>query len=166
MIVDSHCHLHDPAFTDLPSALGRALQCDVWGVVAVGCDPASNRKTLQSAQAFPKAVWPAIGFHPDWPQLGEVELTEVEAQLAAHHPRIVALGEVGLPWYSLDGAADGAERMRRGEPGSVASSASPPTTTSRSSSTLPMARRGPPSNCFEGPGSSAQCFTGTRRPSR
>jgi TatD DNase family protein len=114
MIMDSHCHLHDPAFADLVSVLGRALQCDVWGVVAVGADPASNRKTLESARAHPKAVWPAIGFHPDWPHLGDAELDEVEGQLAAHHPRIVALGEVGLPWYSLDSAADAAERRRRG----------------------------------------------------
>jgi TatD DNase family protein len=114
MIVDSHCHLHDPAFADLTSVLGRALQGDVWGVVAVGSDPASNRKTLEAAAAHPKAVWPAIGFHPDWPQLGEAELDEVEAQLTAHQARIVALGEVGVPWYSLDGAVDAAERMRRG----------------------------------------------------
>jgi TatD DNase family protein len=113
MIVDSHCHLHDPAFADLPSALARALQCDVWGVVAVGCDPASNRTTLESAKAHPKAVWPALGFHPDWPQLGEAELAEVEAQVAAHHPRMVAVGEVGLPWYSLDGPPDVPDRRRR-----------------------------------------------------
>jgi TatD DNase family protein len=114
MIVDSHCHLHDPAFADLPSALGRALQCDVWGVVAVGCDPMSNRKTLAAARAHAKAVWPAIGLHPEWLALGAGELAEVEAQLGEHHSRIVALGEVGLPWYSLDGAADAARRLRSG----------------------------------------------------
>lgn len=114
MIVDSHCHLHDPVFADLPSALARALQCDVWGVVAVGCDPASNRRTLAAAAAHAKSVWAAIGFHPDWPGLAEAELAEVEAQLAAHHSRIVALGEVGLPWYSLEGSGDAAARMARG----------------------------------------------------
>jgi TatD DNase family protein len=114
MIVDSHCHLHDPAYADLPAALSRALECDVWGVVAVGCDPASNRKTLAAAAAHAKAVWAAIGFHPEWSQLAEEALVEVEAQLSEHHPRLVALGEVGLPWYSLEGAADAADRMVRG----------------------------------------------------
>jgi TatD DNase family protein len=114
MIVDSHCHLHDPAFADLPSTLSRALSGDVWGVVAVGCDPASNRKTLEAAAGHSKSVWPAIGLHPDWPQLGEEDLEAVDAQLREHHSRIVALGEVGLPWYSLEGAEDPVERMVRG----------------------------------------------------
>ena len=55
----------------------------------------------------------------------------------------MALGEVGLPWYSLDGAADGPERMRpRGEPGSGACSASPRATTSPVILHAPSRRRG------------------------
>ena len=36
MIVDSHCHLHDAVFADTRGTLVRALDSDVWGVVAVG----------------------------------------------------------------------------------------------------------------------------------
>ena len=42
MIIDSHCHLHDPAFADVPETLRVALAHDVWGVVGVGCDPETN----------------------------------------------------------------------------------------------------------------------------
>src|SRR5262249_3671968 len=35
-------------------------------------------------------------------------------QVAQHHSRLVALGEVGLPWYSLDGAPDPAALMEEG----------------------------------------------------
>ena len=38
----------------------------------------------------------------------------MEQQLAEHHSRVVGVGEVGLPWYSLEGKADAAERASRG----------------------------------------------------
>ncbi len=113
MIIDSHCHLHDPAFRDVRETLRQALAFDVWGVVAVGCDPATNARTLAMAATAPKAVWPAIGLHPDWPHLTEIDLDRVEAQVGEHHARIVALGEIGLPWYSLEGG-DAAELAARG----------------------------------------------------
>jgi len=114
LIIDSHCHLHDPSFGDLREVLATALAHDVWGVVAVGCDADTNARTLAAAAAAPKSVWACLGFHPDWPQLDDEALERVEAQLAEHHHRIVGLGEVGLPWYSLAEAADPAERSARG----------------------------------------------------
>lgn len=114
MIIDSHCHLQDPVFADARRAVTRAIEHDVWGIVAVGCDPASNLRTLEAAAANGKMVWPAFGFHPEWAHLTDDELTEVESQVALHHSRLVALGEVGLPWYSLDGAADPVSLMARG----------------------------------------------------
>jgi len=114
MIIDSHCHLHDPVFEDTRGVVARATEHHVWGVVAVGSDPETNQRTLEAASANGKAVWPALGFHPERPELSDADLAAVEAQVAAHHARIVALGEVGLPWYSLEGAADAARLMARG----------------------------------------------------
>lgn len=114
MIIDSHCHLHDPAFGDLRETLSTALAHDVWGAVAVGCDLETNAKTLAAAAAAPKSVWACLGFHPDWLRLSEVDLDRVEQQLAEHHHRIVGLGEVGLPWYSLSSSPDPGAAMARG----------------------------------------------------
>jgi TatD DNase family protein len=111
VIVDSHCHLHDPAFADVRGAVIRATEHDVWGVVAVGCDLATNERTLRAAAENPKAVWAALGFHPEWTHTGE-DLEAVEAQIRANHARIIAVGEVGLPWYGL-GAAPDPDRVRR-----------------------------------------------------
>jgi TatD DNase family protein len=120
MIIDSHCHLHDPAFRDLRETIATALAHDVLGIVAVGCDAETNARTLAAAAAAPKSVWACLGFHPDWIHLDDASLERVEAQLAEHHHRIVGLGEVGLPWYSLADAPDaaglaarGRERLRR-----------------------------------------------------
>lgn len=114
MIVDTHCHLHDAAFTDVRSTLARANDLDVWGVVAVGCDPASNQRTLDAAAGNQRLVWPALGFHPEWDQLTDADLEAVEAQIVAHHAHIVAVGEIGLPWYTLGAAADPAALTARG----------------------------------------------------
>jgi TatD DNase family protein len=113
MIVDSHCHLQDPEFGDARNAVVRAVEHDVWGIIAVGCDPASNLRTLEVTAANGKIVWPAFGFHPEWP-LTDDDLARVEAQVTEEHSRLVALGEIGLPWYSLDGAADPAAMMTCG----------------------------------------------------
>ena len=114
MVIDSHCHLHDPAFRDVSDALRVALTYDVWGVIAVGCDVETNARTLEVAAQAKKTVWGCLGFHPDWDQLTDADLEAVERQITEHHAHVVALGEVGLPWYSLEGKADAAERMERG----------------------------------------------------
>ncbi len=114
MIIDSHCHLHAAAYADPRDTVRVAMTYDVWGVVAVGCDPATNEQTLAAARTLPKAIWPCLGFHPDWRQLSDEDLDRVEGQVREHRARIVALGEVGLPWYSLEGDPDAARRMADG----------------------------------------------------
>ncbi len=114
MIIDSHCHLHDGSFSDLRETLRVALAHDVWGIVAVGVDLATNARTLTAAAAAPKAVWACLGLHPEASTLTDEECEQVEAQISQHHSRIVGLGEVGLPWYSLEGEADAATLMARG----------------------------------------------------
>jgi TatD DNase family protein len=111
MIIDSHCHLHDPAFGDVRGTVIRATEHNVWGAVAVGCDLATNERTLRAAAENAKAVWPALGFHPEW-TLTRQDLETVEAQIHANHARLVAVGEVGLPWYGLGTAGD-ADAVRR-----------------------------------------------------
>ena len=114
MVVDSHCHLHDPALPDALDTLRVAHSLDVWAVIAVGCDAETNARTLALAAAAPKAAFACLGFHPDQERLGEADLELVEQQIAEHHARVVGLGEIGLPWYSLEGKADAAERAARG----------------------------------------------------
>jgi len=113
MIIDSHCHLQDPEFGDARNAVVRAVEHEVWGIIAVGCDPASNLRTLEVSAANGKIVRPAFGFHPEWP-LTDDDLSRVEAQVTEEHSRLVALGEIGLPWYSLEGAVDPEAMMTRG----------------------------------------------------
>ncbi len=114
MIIDSHCHLHDPVFADVRGTLTRAIDHNVYGIIAVGCDPATNAKTIEAAARHGKAIWPCLGCHPEWAGLTDAAVDEVEGQVARHHSRLAALGEIGLPWYSLEAAPDPASLMVRG----------------------------------------------------
>ena len=114
MLIDSHCHLHDAVFDDLRGVIARATEHNVWSTVAVGCDRDTNTRTLELAGQNGKCVRPAMGFHPDWLQLTDEDLEAVEAQVAANHARLVALGEIGLPWYCLGGAEDATVVLTRG----------------------------------------------------
>ena len=76
--------------------------------------PDTNRAPSRPRSANGKTVWPAFGFHPEWVELSDEDLDAGRGQVAAHHARLVALGEVGLPWYSLEGAPDAAGLMARG----------------------------------------------------
>jgi len=93
MIIDSHCHMHEPAFADVRETLRVALTFDVWGAVAVGCDAETNARTLAAAAQAPKGVWACLGFHPDWTHLTDEDLERVEEQLREHHAHIVGVGE-------------------------------------------------------------------------
>jgi len=113
MIIDSHCHLHDTAYADTRETIEVARTHGVWGVVAVGCDPVSNERTIAAASVARKSVWPCLGFHPDKPELTDEDLDRVEAQIAEHHPRLAGIGEIGMPWYSLETSTDPARTLLR-----------------------------------------------------
>ena len=114
MIIDTHCHLYEPAFANMQETLQTALAHDVWGVVGVGCDIDTNERTLALATANSKMVWACLGFHPDRVHLSDHDLEQVEQQVIEHHARIIGLGEVGLPWYCLQSSSDPAATMERG----------------------------------------------------
>jgi TatD DNase family protein len=105
VLVDTHCHLADPAFADVAAVLARAAAAGVTRVLAVGGDPAENRAVLALAASHP-AVRPALGCHPERLELTDEDLEEVTAQLDAHGAALAAVGEIGLPWYALGGRPD------------------------------------------------------------
>jgi TatD DNase family protein len=95
-MIDSHAHLNE--IEDVKSALDRAQDAGITGIVAVGMDIASNRATLELHRRFPTLVYPAVGYHP-WsitPETVEDNLAFIQEHLAD----CVALGEVGLDYQA------------------------------------------------------------------
>ena len=94
LLVDGHAHLEE--LNDLTESLQGAKEAGVCGIVAVGMDIESNKKILKIAEANPRYVYPALGYHP-W----KIKEEEVEANLSFirdHVEEGLALGEIGLDY--------------------------------------------------------------------
>lgn len=101
-IIDSHCHLDEPALTDdLPAVVERMQRAQVTGVISVGVAP--DRWALQvgvaeQVRARGVSVGLAVGIHPWWADRVAPEggLKRLAQWLEMHRTETIAMGEIGL----------------------------------------------------------------------
>ena len=99
MLIDTHCHLHSSRFKkDLRDVVARAVDAGVTQMIAVGCDVETSRQAVAIAETHPE-VFATVGVHPCYVmEVMQPDWLE-QIQLLAQHPRVVALGEMGLDYY-------------------------------------------------------------------
>ncbi len=102
-MIDTHCHLDQFPTETLAGTLERDFDRGVAAVVAPAMGEASLGDLLALARRWPGRVFPAAGVHPERPMTGETlaEARRMTEWIAAHPREITAVGEVGLPYYSL-----------------------------------------------------------------
>ncbi|RAK16575.1 TatD DNase family protein [Anoxybacillus vitaminiphilus] len=98
MLFDTHAHLNAIQYNDdLQEVIDRALEEGVSNIVVVGFDRPTISRAIELAEQYP-FIYAAVGWHPvDAIDMTEEDLQMIE-QLAAH-PKVVALGEMGLDYY-------------------------------------------------------------------
>jgi TatD DNase family protein len=98
MLIDTHCHYNHDAFdADRAEAIQRAREAGVGRAVVIGYDLASSEWAVRLTEEFAE-LYAAVGIHPnDAAEATPEGLRRLEA-LAAH-PRVVALGEIGLDFH-------------------------------------------------------------------
>ncbi len=96
-MIDSHCHLDDPAFDpDRDQVVARANAAGVTGFVVPGVHPDRFAAQLAACEGVPGAV-AVPGLHPtEADSLPGAELTAAIDALGAHLASAPALGEIGL----------------------------------------------------------------------
>lgn len=98
MVVDSHCHLDVEQFdTDREAVVERARAAQVKLIVNPGIDLHHCRQALALAERYPE-VYVAVGIHPN-SSADFSEQTLGELRTLAQHPKVVAIGEIGLDYY-------------------------------------------------------------------
>jgi TatD DNase family protein len=98
MWIDTHCHPFAASLRqEEGAAFERARAAGVSKFIVVGYDLEANRDVLRIIGEEPDA-WGAVGIHPCEANLfSEEVLALIETQAA--HPKIVAIGEMGLDYY-------------------------------------------------------------------
>jgi TatD DNase family protein len=97
-LVDSHCHLDMEQFdTDRAAVLERAQAHGVCMIVNPGIDLVHCRQAISLADLHPQ-VYAAVGIHPNSSaDFSEQTLTQLRG--LAEHPKVVAIGEIGLDYH-------------------------------------------------------------------
>ncbi|MGL4521739.1 MAG: TatD family hydrolase [Bacilli bacterium] len=97
-LFDTHVHLNAEHYEqDLEEVLQRAKNAGVYRMVVVGFDEQTINKAIQLAESY-EALYAAVGWHPvDAIDCTEQSLQKIEDLM--QHPKVVALGEIGLDYY-------------------------------------------------------------------
>lgn len=98
MLFDSHVHLDDEKFAkDRAEVIRRAIDGGVSHMINIGSDMASSRRSVELAEAYAE-IYAAIGVHPH----DASSFVQADGALLAEwaaHPKVVAIGEIGLDYY-------------------------------------------------------------------
>jgi TatD DNase family protein len=94
MLIDTHCHIHEPYELPLDEVLQRAVDADVQEYICIGTSEESSKSAVEYAAVHPEA-YAAIGVHPHDTKDGYGAI----AALAGSSDKIVAVGEVGLDYF-------------------------------------------------------------------
>jgi TatD DNase family protein len=97
-LIDSHAHLDSSQFNaDRDAVIKRARKAGLVAIVNIGADVVSSRAAVALSEKY-KFIYATVGFHPH----GAKDVTPRvldELRALARHPKVVAIGEIGLDYY-------------------------------------------------------------------
>jgi len=98
MLFDTHAHLNADQFNDdVEDVINRAMDNGVTKIVVVGFDRPTIVRAMELVDKYPQ-IYGCIGWHP----VDAIDCTEEDLQWIeelSRHPKVVALGEMGLDYY-------------------------------------------------------------------
>jgi len=110
-LTDTHCHLNFHKFNgDREEVIQRARAAGVTRFLAPGLDLISSREAVDLAESHAD-IFAAAGFHPtDLDKFSESAFDEIRG--LARHPKVIAIGEIGLDHYWVKDEARRAEQVK------------------------------------------------------
>ncbi|MCM3093684.1 MULTISPECIES: TatD family hydrolase [unclassified Cytobacillus] len=98
MFFDTHAHLNAEQYNeDLQEVIDRALSEGISNIVVVGFDRPTIEKAMELTEKY-DFIYASVGWHPvDAIDMTEEDLLWIEK--LSSHPKVVALGEMGLDYY-------------------------------------------------------------------
>ena len=111
VLTDTHCHLDYNMFDpDREDVIQRGIVAGLIRILVPGLNHKSSAAAVGLAESNPN-VYAAVGFHPtDLEDFTESTFQRVKE--LARHPKVVAIGEIGLDYYWVKGSE---QRILQGE---------------------------------------------------
>lgn len=98
MLFDTHAHLNALQYSeDVEEVIQRARDEGVSNIVVVGFDRPTISRAIELAEQY-DFIYAAVGWHP----VDAIDMTDDDLHMLetlASHPKVVALGEMGLDYY-------------------------------------------------------------------
>ncbi|WP_059173114.1 TatD family hydrolase [Bacillus sp. FJAT-27445] len=97
-VIDAHIHLDKYSEAEQKLIINSLGENQVEALISVSMDLPSCKENLQLAVACSK-IHPAFGYHPEQPLPSDAELDTLFNWISGNKEKMVAIGEVGLPYY-------------------------------------------------------------------
>ncbi|MGK0184711.1 MAG: TatD DNase family protein [Verrucomicrobiales bacterium] len=101
MLIDTHCHLASSKFAaaEVGEIVKRATEAGVTRIIAIGTTLEDSHANVALAERY-EQVYAAVGIHPtDVLELPPGEDWLRELRELTLHPKVVAIGEIGLDYF-------------------------------------------------------------------
>ena len=115
MIFDTHAHMDDRAFEeDREELLSRLPQEGIALLMNPGCSQASSLAAVELAKRY-DYLYAAVGSHPDAADEVNEAALDCYRSLCREHPKVKAIGEIGLDYHYEDIPRDIQQRAFRAQ---------------------------------------------------
>lgn len=106
--IDAHIHLDMYTETAATTLLAELAESHIEGLIAVSRHLDSCKATERLLKQAPEQVFAAYGYHPEQELPTEDQLNDLIEWIREHSSRMIAVGEIGLPYYMrLEAEAEG-----------------------------------------------------------
>ena len=97
-VIDTHTHLDFPQYdNDRERVIEHAFSSGIEAMINIGIDLDSSKRSITLAERY-ESIYAAVAFHPhNASQVNKESLRELEK--LASHPKVVAIGEIGLDYF-------------------------------------------------------------------
>jgi len=97
MFTDTHCHIFNEYYEDIPKIIEKAKNVGITRFINNGCDHKSNLEVLELINKH-KEMYGAIGIHPEVvDSYKKSDIDFIEENL--NNPKVIAIGEIGLDYH-------------------------------------------------------------------
>jgi len=96
-LIDSHCHLDNERFNDDRDEVLARIEEKLEFAVNIGYDLESSKRSVELAEKY-DFIYAVAGVHPT-DIGGYTDEVEAELENLAKHPKVLAVGEIGLDYH-------------------------------------------------------------------